>query len=122
VDRFTIGEKDYPEIAILSLRDLSPPANAPVSLCHFFDGRLNYAFDPFVADCGAISPASQRIKVESGLHSVMLSESSHFRCSLTTELSGRSPLPLRTGEHAIYWEHGAPTMIHGPLQRVVRHQ
>src|SRR5207244_10767253 len=88
VDRFTVGEKDYPEVAILSLPDLSPPANAPVSLCHFFDGRLDHVFDPFVANYGAISPASQRIKVESGLHSVMLSESSHFRCSLTIELSG----------------------------------
>src|ERR1700687_3160972 len=42
-----------------------------------------------------------------------------FACCLTTELSGRPPLPSRTGEHAIHWEHAAPTMTHGPLQRVV---
>src|SRR5438128_5826517 len=40
--------------------------------------------------------------------------------ALTTQLSGRPPPPLRTGEHAIHREHGAPTMQLGPLQRVVR--
>jgi hypothetical protein len=39
--------------------------------------------------------------------------------ALTTELSGRPPLPLRIGEHAIHCKHDAPTMIQGPLQRVV---
>jgi hypothetical protein len=37
-------------------------------------------------------------------------------CNLTTELSGRTPPPLRTGERTIHCEHGAPTTIHGPLQ------
>src|SRR5207253_8096718 len=39
---------------------------------------------------------------------------------LTTKLSGRPRSPLSIGEHAIHCEHDAPTMIHGPLQRVVR--
>ena len=43
------------------------------------------------------------------------------RCvGLTTELSGRPQPPLRIGEHAIHCEHDGPTMIRGPLQRVVR--
>ena len=42
--------------------------------------------------------------------------------NLTTELSGRPPLPLRIGEHTIRREHDAPTMIHGPLQCVVGNQ
>lgn len=41
---------------------------------------------------------------------------------LTTELSGRTPPPLRIGEHAFHCEHDAPTVRHGPLQRVVRWQ
>src|SRR5437879_470925 len=41
---------------------------------------------------------------------------------LTTELSGRPLPPLRTGERAIHGEHGAPTLLYGPLQRVVRPQ
>ena len=44
----------------------------------------------------------------------------HFECCLTTELSGRPPPPLHIGEHAIRCEHDAPTIIHGPLQLVVR--
>src|SRR5258706_7818569 len=43
-----------------------------------------------------------------------------FECCLTTELSGRPQPPLRIGEHAIHCEHDAPTIFHGPLQRVVR--
>ena len=39
---------------------------------------------------------------------------------LTTELSGRPPLPLRFAEHTIYCEDEVPTVNHGPLQRVVR--
>jgi hypothetical protein len=39
-------------------------------------------------------------------------------CRLTTELSGRYETPFRTGEHAIYCEHGAATMTAGPLERI----
>ncbi len=39
---------------------------------------------------------------------------------LTIELSGRARYRFRTGERAIYCEHRAATMPHGPLQRVVR--
>src|SRR5258706_9520339 len=42
----------------------------------------------------------------------------HFMSGLTAELSGRPPPPLRIGEHAIHCEHDAPTMIHGPFQRI----
>jgi hypothetical protein len=52
--------------------------------------------------------------------SQMSFEAATFECVLTTELSGRPRPPLRIGEHAIYYEHDAPTTIHGPLQRVVR--
>src|SRR5438270_321119 len=41
-------------------------------------------------------------------------------CPLTTQLSGRPRPPLRAAEHAIHCEDGAPTLNHGPLQRVVR--
>jgi hypothetical protein len=43
-----------------------------------------------------------------------------IRCHLTIALSGRPLTPLSPGEHTIHCEHGAPTMNHGPLQRVVR--
>ena len=39
---------------------------------------------------------------------------------LTTELSGRPQPLLRLAERAIHCEDKAPTMNHGPLQRVVR--
>jgi len=41
-------------------------------------------------------------------------------CALTMEFSGRPLLPLRTGERAVHCEHGAATMHHGPLERLVR--
>src|SRR5882724_8123990 len=53
-------------------------------------------------------------------HSAETSPTTPSRCLLTSELSGRPPPPLRIGEHAIHCEHDAPTMIHGPFQRIAR--
>jgi len=47
-------------------------------------------------------------------------DGSRDQSHLTIEFSGRPLLPLRTGERATHCEHGAATMYHGPLERLVR--
>ena len=72
MDRFAIGEKHHSQVAILGLRHEDPAADAPVGLCHFFDGRANGSFDPFVADDCTVRPIPQRVKVQSGLHEAIV--------------------------------------------------
>lgn len=43
MDRFPVGEKNYPEVPVISLRDLDPTADAAISLYVFFDRGANCA-------------------------------------------------------------------------------
>ncbi len=89
--RFTIGEKNHSEEAVLCLRNQGPATYSAVGLYHFFDGRPHSTFDPFVANYSTIASAPQRIKVESRLHFLTGPKPAPLlRCSLTIELSGQA--------------------------------
>jgi hypothetical protein len=74
VDRFAVGEKHHSQEAILGLGYLHPAPYAPVGLHGLFRGGPDCAFDPLVADDRSVGTVPKRIKIESGLHFVNVSE------------------------------------------------
>lgn len=80
MDRFAVGEKNYPEEAVLSLGDLNPSPDSAICLDSFFDRRPDRPFDPLVTDGGPVGTYPQRFEIASGLHIANLAETTDGCC------------------------------------------
>ena len=85
MDRFAVGEKDYPQVTVFRLGNLHPPTDAAVRLDGLFGRRPNSSLDPLVSNSRSIGTRPQSLEIKGGLQ-----RGGVWSCSLNVRVNARA--------------------------------